>query len=136
MTLEKNTKLGKITLSKLYFAQIIAGSLQQPSCADKVWASTKRGRLIGAGAKLNLSDLASHIEIEQSEAGYALEFSVITKFGASIRQISDLLADDIAERLQTEQGEKPAQIKIRIAGVKSKQIARREVEVVKSYAVE
>lgn len=138
MTLSKKTELGTISVSHLFFAQIIADSLQQESCAGKVWPATKRGRQIGNGQKINAGDLAGHIEVNAGEDGEGidLEFSVITRFGASIQKLTDSLADDIADSLREKQGTPPRQIKIRITGVKSRQTARRELEVIKNYAVE
>ena len=63
-----------------------------------------------------------------------LAFSVIVKFGTSIRSLTDALGDDIANQLEKKLGQKPRQIVIRITGVKSRQIARRNLEVIKRYA--
>lgn len=137
MTLSKKTSLGTISVSDLFFAQIIADSLQQEACAGKAWPSTRRGRQIGSEQKINIGDLAGHIEVNPSMDTEAidLEFSIITKFGTSIRKLTDNIADYIADTVYEKQGARPNQIKIRITGVKSRQTARRELEVIKNYAV-
>lgn len=135
MTLSKETKLGTISVSNVLFAQIIGESFTKEYSLDRVWPATKRGRQIGSDAKFSLTDFANHIDAERSADGedFELEFSIIIKFGTSIRSISERLADDIAEALEEKTGKKPSQIKIRIAGVKSKQIAKRNLEFIKQY---
>ena len=138
MTVSKETELGAITISNLLFAQIIADSFRAESCLGKVWPSTKKGRQIGSDTKYNIAEFANNIEVEPSLDGNSvdIEFSIIIKFGAGIRSITDALSDSVAEAVCKKQGRKPNQIKIRIAGVKSRQVARRNLEVVKSYEFE
>lgn len=138
MTLSRETDLGTITISNVFFAQIIADSFKTESCMAKVWPSTKKGRQIGSDGKFNISEFANNIEVEESLEGDTVDigFSVIIKFGTSISVICDALSDAIAETIYTKQGKRPNQIKIRIAGVKSRQVARRNLEVVKRYGAE
>lgn len=135
MTLARETELGTITVSNLLFAQIIADSFKLDSCRGKVWPATKKGRQIGSDMKFNLSDFAGAIEVEESNEGesFDLEFSVIVKFGTSISSVCEAVADEVATSIEQKHGKKPNQIKIRVAGVKSKQIAKRNLEVVKRY---
>ena len=100
--------------------------------------ATKKGRQIGSDAKFSISDFAGAIEIEPSLNGdnVDIEFSVIMKFGTSIRSLTDALSDYIADTILQKQNKRPNQIKIRITGVKSRQIARRNLEVIKRYEPE
>ena len=138
MTLSKETELGTISVSNVLFAQIIADSFQRADCRDRVWPATKRGRQIGSDAKFSVSDFAGAIEVEPSFDGGSvdIEFSVIVKFGTSIRKLTDVISDYIADTIYEKQGKKPNQIKIRIVGVKSRQMARRNLEVIKRYGIE
>ena len=138
MTLSRETELGTITISNLLFAQIIADSFKIESCLGKVWPSTKKGRQIGSDTKYNISEFANNIEVERSLYGESvdIEFNIIVKFGTSIRNITDDISDYIADVIYQKQGKKPNQIRIRIAGVKSRQMARRNLEVVKRYESE
>ncbi len=138
MTLSRENELGTISVSNIFFAQIIADSFNQESCANKVWPATKKGRQIGSDAKFSISDFAGAIEIEPSLNGdnVDIEFSIIVKFGTSIRSLTDVLSDYIADTILQKQNKRPNQIKIRITGVKSRQIARRNLEVIKRYEPE
>ena len=133
MTLSRETELGTITISNMLFAQIIADSFKEESCLGKVWPSTKKGRQIGNDGKYNLSEFAGNIEVERSFEGNSvdIEFNIIVKFGTSIANITNDISDYVADTIYKKQGKKPNQIKIRIAGVKSRQVARRNLEVVK-----
>ena len=135
MTISKTTELGTINVSDLIFAQIIERSLRQTGCRDKVWPATKKGRQIGNDAKVSAADIAREIEVEASSDGsnFELTFNVIIKFGAGIRKITDLLTDYISETVLNKHGRKPDLIRIRIVGVRSKNIAKRNLEVVKRY---
>ena len=136
MTLSRETDLGTISVSNILFAQIIAESFEQEACRGKVWPATRKGRQIGNDQKYSISEFASHIEAEPSfdKSSVDLEFSVIVKFGASIRRLTDAVCDYIADELYKKQGKKPCQITVHISGVKSRQTARRSLEVVKRYA--
>lgn len=135
MTLSKTTELGTISVSDIIFAQIIEKSLKIPECRDKVWAATKKGRQIGNEQKLNISDLAHEIDVEPSADGDSIEltFHVIIRFGAGIKLITDILTEYISETVLQKLGKKPDLIRIRIVGVKSRNIAKRNLEVVKRY---
>jgi len=138
MALTRETDLGTITVSNLLFAQVIADSFKTDTCKGKVWPATKKGKQIGSDMKFNLSEFANVIEVEEMEDSgrINLEFSVIVKFGTSIRTICEAICDDVAQSIGQKHGNKPAQIKVRVAGVKSKQIAKRNVEVTKRYGTE
>lgn len=136
MTIARETDLGKISISNAIFAQIIMDAMEQESCRGKVWPSTKRGRQLGGEQMPDAADYGSHIEAERSLDGESidLEFSIIIRFGTSIRRVTDALGGFIAQAIYEKQGRYPHQVKIRIAGVRSRQIARRNLEVIKNYA--
>ncbi len=138
MTLSRETELGTISISNLLFAQVIAESFRIEACKGKVWPAAKKGRQIGSEKKFNLSEFANAIEIEESpyDGRIDIEFSIIIKFGVSISGVCEAAANYIANRIEEKQGKKPHQIKIKVTGVKSKQIAKRNLEVVKRYGIE
>ena len=74
------------------------------------------------------------------DAGYdksdrmTIEFNVIVQFGISIKKTTKLLADYIADNIETLSGKKPMRITINIASVKTKNNrARRNTKVVYEY---
>jgi len=137
MALTRETNLGTISVANLFFAQMIADSFKLENCKGRVWPATKKGKQIGSTAKFNLSEFASAIEIEESEyvGRMNIECSVIVKFGSSISSICETIADHTAAMVEKKYGGKPYKITIHITGVKSKQIAKRNLEVVKTYEI-
>ena len=135
VTISRSTELGTITLSDLIFAEVIERSFNQKECKGRVWPATSRGRLIGTDQKSGIQEFAHEIEVKMGpdDNAVSIEFSIIIRFGTSIKKITGLIGDYIAEAIKEDHGERPIFIKIRISGVKSKQIARRDVEVLKSY---
>ena len=63
----------------------------------------------------------------------SLEFSVIIRFGLSIRRVTKRLADDIRSAAEESLGLDVARITINIAGVRSRKDARRNTKVVFDY---
>ena len=138
MALRRETEIGTISVANLFFAQTIADSFKLEPCKGRVWPATKKGRQIGNTAKFNLSEFANNIEVQESEqkGRMNIEFHIIVKFGTSISSLCELIADHTADLVQQRHGSRPHQIKIRVSGVKSKQIAKRNLEVVKTYGIE
>ena len=138
MALTRETDLGTISVANLFFAQIIAGSFKLDACKGKVWPATRKGRQIGSPAKFNLSEFANAIEVEESEhpGRMNIDCSIIVKFGASISAVCETIADYTAEMVEKKHGGRPYKITIHVAGVKSKQIAKRTLEVTKTYELE
>jgi len=135
MTLMKETELGIITISNSIFSQIIFDGMMQPGCLDVIWPATKRGRQVGIVARFTDTEFPMSID-----AGYdksdrmTIEFNVIVQFGISIKKTTKLLADYIADNIETLSGKKPMRITINIASVKTKNNrARRNTKVVYEY---
>lgn len=135
MSIYRKTDLGTVKISNVLFAQIIVNSLRQKECLGKAWPATSKGKQIGNDQKFNVSDVASHIIVKHSSDGIdiELEFNILIQFGNSISAITTAISDYIAENIQKILGKKPNRIKINITGIRSKQIARRNLEVVKQY---
>ena len=135
MSLYKSTDLGTVKISNVLFAQMIVNSFRQKECAGKIWPATTKGKQIGNDQKYNISDVASHIILKHSSdcEDLELEFNVIIMFGNIISKITTCVADYISDCIEKNFGKKPNRIIIHITGIRSKQIARRNLEVIKQY---
>lgn len=129
MFLKRENAIGEISVSNNIFAQIIRDSFKL--CEGRVWPATKKCKQIGTDNKFSLTDFSSTIESLETGEGIELKFYVIIKFGASIKEITDKLTNYIFQNVKTTIGEYPYKVTISVVGVKSKQIAKRDVEVVK-----
>ncbi|MGI6211076.1 MAG: hypothetical protein ACOYJJ_00620 [Anaerovoracaceae bacterium] len=132
MTLMKTTDLGMITISNAVFARIIRDLMVDPKVSERIWPATRKGRLISLEG--SETELSQNLKAGQTkDGGLELEFGVITKFGSSIRQLTKIVSDGIADELRTEFKETPLTITINIEGVRSRQVARRNTKVVYHY---
>lgn len=137
MSLHRENRLGIISISNNIFAAVIRDGMLIPDCRGRVWPATKKGKQIGNDAKVNLNDFGSSIEVEDDEDGpMKIKFSIIIKFGSSISGITSSLSDYIAEAVGVITDKKTLQITIHVSGVKSRQIAKRNTEVIKTYEVD
>lgn len=135
MSISKTTELGKITVLNTFFARLIMKSLKQDRFRGKVWPASSKGRRFIGDQKVNLYELAREIKAGPSSegGGLDLEFSVVIRFGAGIAELTDAISDDIASMIEEKSGSKPHCIKIKIVGIKSRQIVKRDMEVIKKY---
>ena len=134
MSFEKNTELGEVKISDQIIAQIILDAMESENIRDRIWPATVRGRQIGLLPKIVDAEFASNMNIDSDENDrLTLEFNVIVKFGESIRSVTHILADNIEESLKYLLGINTSVITINIAGVRSRQIARRNTKAVYRY---
>ncbi len=69
------------------------------------------------------------MEITLSENGLDIRVFVVLRFGTSITQVTNRLADDIHSRIKTMTGMEPNSVAIVVTGMISKNIAPRHIEV-------
>lgn len=117
MALVKETELGKITIQNELFKDMIESACIIPECLGRIWLAQKHG-----------------IEADYNENGdVVLKFSVVVRFGEPINRICIAAADDVARRIKLRSGQMPASIKVNVTGVKSKNIVKRSMEVIREY---
>ncbi len=140
MTISRKTELGEVKISDQVAADIITAIFEAPDMSDKIWPATERGHAIGKRSMIaeivdiGDTDFASNIETETDASGnVTIEFSVIVRFGVSIKTVTHEFSDRIADSMLYILGIKPSRIIINIAGVKSRQIARRNTRTIYRY---
>ena len=67
--------------------------------------------------------------VRDSEDGVYVEFCIIMSFGASIQQNTQTILDHMETELKLMFPAQPGRILLKVVGVKSKQIAPRDIEV-------
>ena len=136
MAISTRTDLGNVKISDQVAASIILYIFDSADMSEKIWPASERGREFGRTPRIldSDSDFASTIQTNTDESGdLTIEFSVIVRFGVSIKALTRELSDRIAERLQYILGIKPSKIIINIAGVKSRHIAARNTRTIYRY---
>ena len=134
MSFARTTELGEVKISDQVIASIITEVISDQSVSERIWPATVHGRQIGVLPKIVDAEFASNIFSGSEEDGAIyLEFSVIVKFGISIKKATKELADNIEDSMNYQLGIAPDVITINIAGVKSRHTARRNTKVVYRY---
>ena len=136
MAISTRTDLGEVKITDKVIADTIIEIFYSPDIYDKIWPASERGREFGRAPRIldSDSDFASTIQTTTDESGkMTLEFSVIVRFGVSIKTLTRDISDEIADRLQYVLGIRISTIIINIAGVKSKHIAKRNTRTIYRY---
>lgn len=134
MSFVKKTELGEVRISDQIIGKIVTDAMDTDEIYDKIWPATIHGRQIGLLPKIVDAEFASNMDISFDEdEKLTLEFSVIVKFGESIKSVTHILSDIIYDNIKYLLGVTPSVITVNIAGVKSKHIARRNTKAVYRY---
>ncbi len=136
MTYMRDTGLGEIKISDQVIANIILDAMSETDMTDSIWPATVHGRMLGRRTRTVDSEFASNIECSHSEEGFTIEFSVIVKFGISIKKTTKDLSDRIHDDTGYMLGIMPDKITINIVGVKSRNTARRNIKAVYRYGTD
>lgn len=137
MSLKMENELGQMRVSSTIIAQIIYRGIEALKLEEKLWPSTPRGRQIGMVSRFTDNELSMYIDCFFDDKNtIILEFNTIAKFGVSIKKVTKVLSDYIYESIKENFGNENMKITINIAGVKSKQKAKRNTKVVYRYEAE
>ena len=134
MIITKETDYGTISVSNVVFASLITDCIRDGELTNSLWPSTDKGKQVDKNSWNAVSDTAKLIDVDYIDGmRISLEFSVIIRFGLSIRRVTKRLADDIRSAAEESLGLDVAWITIEIAGVRSRKDARRNTKVVFDY---
>lgn len=126
MNVISNNELGSIVVNKEVISKIIAEEMRKME--GKVTPCGKNGNILSG------VEASSAVEISEHNANMFVEVSFITKFGVSIKGTSEELFDRIEDAFAGIGLETPVELIACIRGVKSKRVAKRNIEVVRSRA--
>lgn len=134
MSLERRTEHGNIKLNDNIFSKAVLSAIAKTQ--GKVLCASERGKILGGiNQKVSSGELASNILIDEDEKGYKLKFFVIISFGASIKKNCTDVLDYMEKQLRKMLPDKGGKIVLKIVGVKSKNIAKRNIEIVREYEI-
>lgn len=131
MSLSRETQLGKITIND----NVIAKSILKATAgvANKLYLSTEKGKILGSPLRVGTSELAGNIVIEEIDERYEITFYVIISFGSSIKNVTETVLNTLQEEMQSMFPNQGGVLRIKIVGVKSKNVAERDIEVKREY---
>lgn len=91
----------------------------------------KKGKPINKNILTGLHEFQNSVEIKEYNGKIYVRVYIISKFGESMSNTSELLFEEIEKDFTVIGLPKPKQIVINIKGVMSKQIAERDIELVR-----
>lgn len=128
------TNLGTITVSRAAICRVIENAVEHRE--GKVTISNKKAKpstsllsRIGLGGNDDYSD----VEIDASGEHISVKLYIIVRFGTSISKVTNELIDEIHDGIKKLTGKEPKMISATVVGTLSRQIAKRNIEVVKEY---
>ena len=134
MSLERSTEYGKIKLNDNIFSKAVLAAVSKTE--GKVFCASERGKILGGiDQKVSPGELASNIIISEDAKHYLLKFFVIMSFGASIKKNCTEVLDNLEKQIRIMFPDKGCKIILKIVGVKSKNIAKRNIEIVREYEI-
>ena len=130
MAVIANTEIGNININNYAIEKIVIGNILKKK--NIITPTNKRGKVIAVkGIRIKPSDYVSAVEIIEYEDKLFIKMYFVIEFGASINKETNKIFDMIEKDFESLGIQKPTQITAKITGVKSKQIAKRELEVVR-----
>ena len=124
------TKYGKIKVSRDAIAKIVVDSLED--LRKRLVLSTRRAKVLKTGSTAELNA----VEVEAFEGDIRIMVNVIVRFGSSMTETADALADAVQKSMIRALGRGPSLVTMAVRGVISKKTVaprkltiRRELEV-------
>ncbi|MBR5128604.1 MAG: Asp23/Gls24 family envelope stress response protein [Firmicutes bacterium] len=131
MSLTKVTNLGAITINSSVISKEVINAAIPVN--EKMFFSTEKGKLLGAPKKVGLGDLTSNIKIVEDGEKLDIKIYIVMNFGSSIKTATETILDNLQKSLCGMFPRQNITITIKIVGVKSKNIALRDIEVIREY---
>lgn len=131
MALTKTTGLGTITINTAVISREILYAATKVN--EKMIFATEKCKALGNPKKVGSGELAANIKVVEKDDVLDLTFYIIMNFGASIKNTTETIFDTLEETFKSMFPSKAGKITIKIIGVKSKNVAPRDIEVVREY---
>ena len=131
--MERINEKGTIKINKHIFGKLVWDAVGLTE--GKVFSASEKGKQLTGigGSRPAPGEIADHMTVHELEGSIDLEFCVILSFGTSIQKNSELILNYMEESLKVMFPNQKGRILMKIVGVKSKQIAPRDIEVERTW---
>ena len=116
----KNTELGQIHFPPGVIERIIKDAVS--GCDGRVFLNKYKGKYMSMVP-------GGDYTAQETEEGMDITVYVVIAFGASIGKYSKQMLEYIYDNVEKVMGERPHHVKIVVTGVRSKDIAKRHIEI-------
>jgi len=131
MPLTKVTNLGRIIINPSVISKEILNSATVVN--EKLFFATEKGKVIGAPKKVGLGELSANVKLNQLDGKILVTMYIVMNFGASIKAATDTILNNLEKSINSMFPDQNVIVTIKIVGVKSKNIAPRDIEVSREY---
>lgn len=121
------TDLGEISIAKQVIGKIVVDAVD--AFDGKVMISNHKGKISKVAARIGGSDETSQMEITFGEQGIDVRLFIVIRFGTSITMVTNQLIDEIHNNISLMMGKEPNSVSVVVAGMISKNVAKRHIEV-------
>ena len=131
MSLTKTTSLGTITINTAVISREILFATAKVN--EKLFLASEKCKVLGSPKKVGSGELAANIKVEQTKEEFKLTFYIVMNFGSSIKSTTETVLDYLEESFKAMFPKQNGKIVLKIVGVKSKNVAPRDIEVIREY---
>ena len=122
-----DTEIGEISIEKAVIRKIVTECIA--SFDGKVVLTNHKGQISSIATKIGVIDENNYITIIKNDNGIDIKIYIVLRFGTSISLVTDQLILNIKEKVKEITDIETESITIIVAGMISKQIVRRNIEV-------
>lgn len=118
MLIKKETNVGQIRIHEDVMSEMIKDLFIRYD--GRIWSSNPKGKILEQGDE-------DSWKIIDHDGSPAFRLNVVVRFGISINSAVNQFIDDLIDEYYAAFGEKPHSVAVRVNGVRSKKVARRNI---------
>ena len=120
-------------LNNSIFGRVVKDALK--AAGGKAFAASEKGKLLSSigGGLPTAGEIGDNLFITEEDGILYLECYIITSFGASIRSATQAMLDYMETELKQMFPGDGGRLRIKVVGVRSRQIAERNIEVERQW---
>ena len=131
--MERINEKGTIKINKHIFGKIAFDAVGLTE--GKAFSASEKGKQLTGigGSRPAPGEISDNMLIREEEGMLYVEMYLIMSFGASIQKNTELILDHMEQELKICFPQQPGKILLKVVGVKSRQIAPRDIEVERTW---
>lgn len=131
--MERVNEKGTIKINKHIFGKMAFDAIGLTE--GKVFAASEKGKQLSGigGSRPAPGELSDHMIIREDDGTLYVEMYLIMSFGASIQKNTELIMNHMEKELTACFPKQPGRLLLKVVGVKSKQVAPRDIEVERTW---
>ena len=131
--MERINEKGTIKINKHIFGKMAFDAVGLTE--GKAFSASEKGKQLTGigGSRPAPGEIADNMTVREEGGVLCLEMYIIMLFGASIQKNTELILDHMEKELKQCFPQQPGRILLKVVGVKSKQVALRDIEVERTW---